>query len=123
MGRKVTDGQAVDVVVPASTLVEKGEMYRMDNFTGFSADEITETEVDRAVALVVNQEIWRCKVPAGTCGTRGGYVKWSAGTGFKDAATDLADEASVLVKTAASVAKVETVRNSDGYASLKLVIT
>jgi hypothetical protein len=123
MGRKVTDGQAIDVVAPGSTLVEKGEMYRIDNFTGFSADEITETEVDRAFALVVNQEIWRCKVPAGTCGTRGGYVKWSAGTGFKDAATDLADETSVLVKTAASVAKVETVRNSDGYASLKLVIT
>jgi hypothetical protein len=98
----------------------KGELYRIDNFSGFAMDSISATDTDRDVALEIGERVWIAKVPAGTCATRGGYVKWSAGTGFKTAATDLADEASALVKTAATVAKVEAVRNSAGYAALRL---
>jgi hypothetical protein len=119
MGRKITDGNAVDVVVPDATLVEKGELYRIDKWSGFAMDQIDATEVDRAVALEVSTSLWRVKVPAGTCGTRGNYVTWSAGGTFKAGATDLVDEAA---RTLISVAKVEGVRNSRGYATLKLVV-
>lgn len=122
MGRKITDGKAIDVAVPSGELVDKGELYRIDNFSGFAMDSIAVADTERDVALEVSESIWRVKVPVGTCGTRGGYVKWSSGTGFKEADTDLADEASVLVKTGDSIAKVESVRNSDGYATLKLVL-
>lgn len=118
MGRMVTDGLSIDVSAPAAVLVEKGEMYRIDNWTGFSFDEITATEVDRGMSLDVSHALYRVKVPAGTCATKGNYVTWSAGAGFKDSATGLVDEAA---RTLISVAKVEGVRNSRGYATLKLV--
>jgi hypothetical protein len=124
MGRKITDGEAVDVTAPDATLIEKGELYRINGWTGFALDEITVDEEDRAIALEVCQSIWRCKVPTGTCGTRGGYVKWSSNPGastFAKASTDLVDEASD-VRTVATIAKVEGVRNSNGYATLKLLL-
>jgi hypothetical protein len=121
MGRKITDGKAVDVTAPSSTLITKGELYRIDNFTGFAMDTIEATDTERGVALEVTESLWRVLVPAGTCGTRGLYVKWSVNDGtFQDAATDLVDE--TVAKTVLSVAKVESVRNSDGYATLKLCI-
>lgn len=118
MGRKKTDGEAVDVVVPAGEVVEKGELYLIDGWTGFALDDIAASEVDRAVALDISQSVWKCKVPTGTCGTRGGYVEWTTGT-FQAGAADLADS---TAKEIVSVAKVEEIRNSDGYAALKLVL-
>jgi hypothetical protein len=122
MGRKKTDGEAVDVTVPGATLVEKGELVRIDNFTGFAMDEITATEVDRGLALDVSQSIWKVKVPVGTCGTRGLYVKWTAagGTTFQKSATDLLDDTST--RTLNSIGKVEEIRNSAGYAAIKLLV-
>lgn len=123
MGRKITDGKAVDVVVPASTLVEKGELYRINGWTGFAMDQIDATEVDRGVSLEVCDSTWRVKVPAGTCGTRGNYVRWSdsstSSQTFAKSSTDIADETGT--RTANSIAKVEGIRNSTGYATLKLL--
>jgi hypothetical protein len=121
MGRKISDGEAIDVLAPAATLIEKGELYRIDGFTGFAMDQIDATEVDKGFALEVSQAIWRCKVPVGTCGTRGLYVKWTAaGVTFQKSSTDLLDD--TTTRTLNSVAKVESVRNSSGYATLKLVL-
>lgn len=123
MGRKITDGNAVDVTAPAATLIEKGEMYRIDGWTGFAMDQIDTTEVDRGFALEVTHSLWRCKVPAGTAAARGDFVQWTTGAGFKKASTDLsaiaapADGSTPVL----AVAKVEGVRNSDGYATLRLV--
>lgn len=119
MGRMVTDGLSIDVEAPAGEVIEKGELYRIDEWTGFSFDEIDAAEVDRGMALDVSHALYRVKVPAGTCGTKGLYVQWSAGAGFKDGAVDLVD--GTVVRALASVAKVEGVRNSRGYATLKLV--
>lgn len=119
MGRKITDGLAIDVAAPAATLIEKGELYRIDGWSGFAMDQIDATEVDRNVALHIGLELWRCKVPAGTCATRGNYVYWTAGAGFKTAATQLANAAGTAGDQ--PVAKVEGVRNSGGYATLRLV--
>jgi hypothetical protein len=122
MGRKKTDGEAVDVTAPGATLIEKGELYRIDNFTGFAADQIDATEVDRSVALDVSQAVWKVKVPVGTCATRGMYVKWTAAGGatFQKSSTDLLDDTST--RTLNSIGKVEEVRNSAGYAAIKLLV-
>jgi hypothetical protein len=122
MGRKKTDGEAVDVTVPGATLVEKGELYRIENFTGFALDQIDAAEVDRNVALDCSQAVWKCKVPVGTCATRGSYVRWTAagGSTFQKSSTDIVDDGAA--RTAVSIAKVEEVRNSAGYAALKLVL-
>ncbi len=123
MGRKITDGNAIDVVAPAATLIEKGELYRIDGWTGFAMDQIDVSEVDRGFALEVTHSLWRCKVPAGTAAARGDFVQWTTGAGFKKASTDLS---AIAAPTDGStpilaVAKVEGVRNSDGYATLRLV--
>lgn len=123
MGRKVTDGNAIDVSAPAATLIEFGELYRIDGWTGFAMDQIDTTEVDRAVALQVDHALFRCKVPAATAAARGDFVGWTTGAGFKKGSTDLsaiaapADGSTPVL----ACAKVEGVRNSDGYATLRLV--
>lgn len=122
MGRKITDGNAIDVTAPASQLIEKGELYRIDNWTGFAMDQIDAAEVDRAVALEVTHSLWRCKVPAATAAARGDFLGWSAGAGFKRGSTDLTAIAAPTTGETPilAVAKVEGVRNADGYATLRL---
>lgn len=123
MGRKITDGNAVDVLAPAATLIEKGELYRIDGWTGFAMDQIDAAEVDKAFALEVTHSLWRCKVPAATAAARGDYVGWTTGAGFKKGSTDLS---AIAAPADGSVpvlacAKVEAVRNAGGYATLRLV--
>lgn len=123
MGRKVTDGRALDFTAPAATLIEKGELYRVDGWTHIAMDQIDATEVDRGYAGMVAEELWRVKVPAATAAARGDFLTWSAGAGFKSGATDLvavaapADGSTPIL----AVAKVEGVRNSRGYATIKLL--
>jgi hypothetical protein len=40
MGRKVTDGLSLDFSAPASTLIEEGEIYRVDGITHFAVTEV-----------------------------------------------------------------------------------
>jgi hypothetical protein len=123
VGRKITDGNAVDVTAPGSTLIEKGELYRIDGFSGFAMDQIDATEVDRAVALEITHSLWRCKVPAGTAASRGDYLAWTTGAGFKAGGTALATLAAPAAGgvPATAVAKVEGVRNTAGYATIRLI--
>lgn len=123
MGRKITDGLAIDVQAPGSTLIEKGECYRIDNWTGIAMDQIDVAEVDRSVALEVSKALWRVKVPAATAVARGDFLGWSAGAGFKKGSTDfvaIAAPANGGVP-ALSVAKVEGVRNASGYATIRVL--
>lgn len=119
MGRKITDGLAIDVAAPAATLIEFGELYRIDGWNGFAMDQIDAAEVDKAVALDISLSLFRCKVPAAVAVTRGAYVYWTAGAGFKAGATALQNTPGTAGDP--PVAKVEGVRNSDGYATLRLV--
>lgn len=123
-GRFISDGKAIDVVAPGSTAIESGEMYRIDNFTGFAMVAVSSTEagsMERDIALERSERLWRVSVPSGTCGTRGIFVKWSNNDGsFKKSSTDVVDE--TVAKTVLSVAQVEGVRNSRGFATLKLCL-
>lgn len=121
MGRKISDGLSVDCVAPASTHIIKGELYRIDKWTGIAMDDISATEVARNVALEASFALWRVLVPAGKAGTRGGFLYWTAGAGFKVGATDLVD--APVATGDAPVAKVEGVRNSTGYATIRVLNT
>lgn len=122
MGRKISDGKAIDSVAPGSTAIVFGELYRIANFTGFAMVDVDAADTDRDFALERCESIWAVAVPAGTCGTRGNYVKWTdtGGATFQKGDTHLVDDGAV--KTVNSIAQVETVRNSRGYARLKLLI-
>lgn len=123
MGRKITDGMAVDVLAPAATLIEFGELYRIDGWTGFAMDQIDATEVDKGVSLDLTRSLWRCKVPVGVAAARGDYVGWTTAAGFKKGSTDLSAIAAPVDGSTPvlAVAKVEGIRNSRGYATLRLV--
>lgn len=123
MGRKITDGLAIDVLAPAATLIEKGECYRIDNWTGIAMDQVDAAEVDKVVALEVSKSLWRVKVPAATAATRGDYLGWSAGAGFKKGSTDFVAIVAPVNGgvPALSVAKVEGVRNANGYATIRVL--
>jgi hypothetical protein len=124
MGRKVSDGAAIDFTAPAATLIEKGELYRVDNWTHVAMDQIDATEVDRGYSGEVRPVgLWRVKVPAATAATRGDYLGWSAGAGFKAGGTDMVAIVAPVNGgwPALAVAKVEGVRNSRGYATVLLL--
>lgn len=124
MGRKISDGKAIDVVAPDATPIVAGEMYRIDNFTGFAMVDVASAEagsMERDIALERSECLWRVLVPSGTCGTRGMFVKWADNAGaFQKSSTNIVDE--TVAKTVLSVAQVESVRNTRGYATLKLVL-
>lgn len=122
MGRKVTDGLSLDFTAPDATLIEEGECYRVDGLTHFAITEVLATDDDRNYAGDVSEALYRVKVPVGIAAARGDYLGWSAGAGFKSGATDLVLIASVNGgPPAGAVAQVEGVRNSRGYATLRLV--
>jgi hypothetical protein len=123
VGRKITDGLAIDVVAPAATLVEFGELYRIDGFTGYAMDQIDATEVDKGLSLDLTKGLWRVKVPVGVAAARGDFVSWATGAGFKKGSIDLAAIAAPVDGSTPvlAVAKVEGIRNSRGYATLRLV--
>jgi hypothetical protein len=122
MGRKITDGLAVDVVAPAGT-IDKGECYRIDGWTGIAMISIASTDTDRVLALEVSKALWRVKVPVGTAAARGDYLGWTTGAGFKSGATDFAALAQPAAGgvPATAVARVEAVRNSTGYATIRVL--
>lgn len=122
MGRKITDGWAIQVTAPAG-LIEKGEVYRIDGFTGFAMDEITASETDRLVELDIAPGVWSVKTPAAVGdGARGDFLQWATGAGFKSGQLNLEDVAAPagggVPDTA--VLQVETPRNSRGYTRVKL---
>lgn len=123
MGRKISDGMAIDALAPAATLIEKGECYRIDNWTGIAMDQVDATEVDKVVALEVSKSLWRVKVPAATAAARGDYLGWSAGAGFKKGSTDFVAIVAPVNGgvPALAVAKVEGVRNARGYATIRVI--
>lgn len=123
MGRKISDGLAIDCLAPAATLIQKGEIYRIDNWTGIAMDQVDATEVDKVVALEVTKALWRVKVPAATAAARGDYLGWSAGAGFKKGDTDMVAIVAPVNGgiPALAVAKVEGVRNATGYATIRVL--
>jgi hypothetical protein len=118
MGRKVDDGQAVDVQAPGATVIDFGELYRIDGFSGIALSAKTAADPDRGLALEISSCIWMVKTPAAVGVTRGAPVFWTSGTGFKKSSTDLANSAGTAGDE--PVGKVETVRNTNGYAAIKL---
>ena len=122
MGRKISDGLAIDCVAPAG-VIEKGELYRIDGWTGIAMISIAAADTDRVVALEVSKALWRVKVPVATAAARGDFLTWSAGAGFKTGATDMVAVASPANGGVPelTVAKVEAIRNSTGYATIRVL--
>lgn len=90
MGWLKTEGEAVDVVVPAGQDLTKGELYRIDKWNGIAMSTVLHTDPELGLALECGWRIWYVQIPAALSGAvRGDVLWWSTGEGFKSGATDL----------------------------------
>lgn len=89
MGWLKHEGDAVDVSAPAGEDLTKGELYRIDGWTGIAMSTVLHTDPELGLALEVSNRIWYVELPAGVTGARGDSLYWSAGAGFKAGSTDL----------------------------------
>jgi Uncharacterized conserved protein (DUF2190) len=117
MGQLKSDGRAIDVVIPSSTAITKGEMYRIDGWTGIAMKTIASTDTDKNMAFEVSSErIWYVKLPAGVTGARGDRLYWTTGTGFKAALTDVQASAAGY-----ACAIVEEAKDANDYAGVRVL--
>jgi Uncharacterized conserved protein (DUF2190) len=116
MGQKKSDGEATlgGYTWPAGTITF-GDLYRLNGWNGIALKNIAAGDTIRTAGMAFDPaEIWYVKLPAALNPSVGDYLYWTAGAGFKRGDTDLA--AAVV---GAPVAKVEEVKDANGYAGVR----
>lgn len=116
MGNLKTEGEAIDCVAPAGQEIFKGEVYRIDGWTGIAMAHVLPTDPELGFAMEVRARIWYVSVPAATAVARGDLLYWTAGAGFKRGTTDL-----TATVTGSPVAKTEEARDANGIAGIKVI--
>ena len=97
MGRKVSDGKAVNVVMPSGQVINDGDMYRVGGWNGVAIGAKDGTQTDRTMALEADPPaIYSILVPAGLSPAVGDDLYWATndGTTFQRADTNLVAKAS-----------------------------
>ncbi|SRR6266542_5490166 len=117
MGQLKSDGRAINVVIPSSTAITFGELYRIDGWTGIAMKTIAATDTDKNMSFEVSSErIWYVKLPAGVTAARGTRLYWTTGSGFKAALTDSSESVVGSV-----MAIVEEAKDANDYAGVRVV--
>lgn len=89
MGQLKHEGHAVDCVAPAGQEIFKGEVYRIDGWTGIAMSHVLPTDPELGFAMEVGLRIWYVALPAALAAARGDKLFWSTGAGFKRGSADL----------------------------------
>src|SRR3954452_4639569 len=90
MGQLKHEGEAVDVVSPGGAVtITKGELYRIDGWTGIAMSTVLPTDPELGLALEVGLRIWYVTIPAAVAAPRGAFLYWTAGAGYKSGLLDL----------------------------------
>src|SRR4029077_14532769 len=119
MGQLKHDGRATQggVSAPAAQAIVKGDLYRINGWTGFALKTIGASDTLRTLDLEISSErIWYVKLPAALAPAIGDPLYWTAGAGFKRGDTDLQTAAAGAV-----VAKVEEVKDANGYCAVRAI--
>jgi Uncharacterized conserved protein (DUF2190) len=117
MGHKISDGKAIDIQAPAAQVMNKGDLYRVNGWTGIAMNTVLAADTDRGLALEVSSEhFWKVKLPAAVTPAVGDLLYWTAGAGFKKGDTDL-----TATITGTAVAKVLETKNANGYATVRVL--
>lgn len=120
MGHRLTDGKAIDVQAPAATVINDGDLYRINDWSGFAIGDKDGVQTDLGMALETDRHaVWKIKLPAALTPAVGDRLYWSAGTGFKKGDTDLVAEGTA--GAIGPIVKVLIAKNSAGYAAVQLV--
>lgn len=118
MGQLKHDGRASQggMTWPAGTYTF-GDLYRLNGWNGVILQNIAAGDTVRTADMeFAPDRIWYVKFPAALNPAVGDYVYWTAGAGIKRGDTDLA--AAVV---GAPVAKIEEVKNANGYAAVRII--
>lgn len=119
MGQLKTDGRATQggFTAPGAQAITYGDLYRINQWNGAALKTIGASDTDRSLDLeIAPDRIWYVKFPAALSPAVGDVVYWTAGAGFKRGDTDLA--AAVV---GSPVAKVEEVKDANGYAAVRIL--
>lgn len=119
MGQLKTDGRATQggFTAPGATVITFGDLYRLNDWNHIALQSIGSADTVRVYDGEISAErIWYVKFPAALNPAIGAYLYWTTGAGFKRGDTDLA--AAVV---GAPVAKVEEVKNANGYAAVRVL--
>lgn len=117
MGQLKHDGRATQggFTAPAAQAIVFGDLYRINGWTGFALSAIGASDTARSLDLEISSErVWYIKLPAGASPAIGDPLYWTAGAGFKRGDTDL-----TTVATGQPVAKVEEVKDANGWAAVR----
>lgn len=116
MGQFDNDGKAMAVTFPAG-VITFGDLYRIDGWNGVALTSLASGATPRAGTLEIAAERqWYIKTPAAVGTTKGGYLYWTAGTGFKRGDTDLSEAVA-----GSPVAKVAEVRDANGWTLVRIL--
>jgi hypothetical protein len=90
MGRKVSDGGAVNLTVPGGDAVSDGELYRIGGINGFAIGDVVTTDTDRTKAFDINPSfIYSIHVPSGVNPAAGALLYWATPGSFQAGPTNL----------------------------------
>jgi hypothetical protein len=118
MGQLKHDGVATQggFTFPAGTITF-GDLYRLNGWNGIALKSIATGDTDRVADMEVSPaRVWYVKFPAALAPAVGDFVYWTAGAGFKRGDTDL-----TATVTGSPVAKVEEVKDANGYAAVRVL--
>jgi predicted RecA/RadA family phage recombinase len=84
MGRKISDGKSVKVVVPENTTIEQGKFYLLDGFFGMAVRGVVTGagETAEAVLNIEEAEYETNQITATDAFNKGDKVYWNAATGL-----------------------------------------
>jgi predicted RecA/RadA family phage recombinase len=119
VGHFYTDGKAIDATAADSTVVSKGDLYRMGGWNGIAMKNVAAADTDRGLALETSAErVWKVKLPAGVTPAVGDVLYWSTNSGQKAGADDLVASPPT---GAAPCCKVLVAKNAAGYAAVRVL--
>lgn len=79
MGRKLTDGKALDRTIPDGQAVDDYELVRIDGVNGLVVNSCSATDVERLRALETDvNATYRIHVPSGVNPSPGDFLYWTA---------------------------------------------
>ncbi|AYO30811.1 DUF2190 family protein [Biomaibacter acetigenes] len=82
MGRKISDGLSVKVMVPENTTIEQGKFYELDGFFGLAVQSVT-TAIGQTAQVVLNieqAEYETSQITTTDAFNKGDKVYWNATT-------------------------------------------
>jgi len=91
VGRKVSDGKAFNLTVPAGKAVSDYELYRISGINGVAIGEVAVADTARTLAFEADPAaVYSIHIPSGVNPAPGDVLYWAApSTNFQDGAVNL----------------------------------